>query len=116
MGTAEGDIDWSATFDLYGVNYVQGSSYDNPDRVRNEKYISMFKIRMRMAEGATMSLYIQYNGGDWEYMGQRSGNGLGTFVLPVIPKRCDHVRYKLTGSGDATIYTISRMMEVGGDG
>ena len=115
-GTAEGDISWSATFDLYGVNYVQSSSYDNPERVRNEKYISMFKIRMNMAAGATMNLDIQYNGGEWETMGQRTGNGLGTIILPVIPKRCDHVRYRLTGTGDVTIYSISRMMEVGGDG
>ena len=116
MGTAEGAISWSAVFDLYGVNYVQGGSRDTPTRVRNEKYISMFKIRMKMAEGATMQLYIQYNGGEWESMGTRTGTGLGTFVLPVIPKRCDHVRYKLVGTGDAAIYSISRMMEVGGDG
>ena len=115
-GTAEENISWSATFDLYGVNYVQGSSYDDPNRVRNEKYVSMFKIRMRMAEGASMQLYIQYNGGEWEYMGQRSGTGLGTFILPVIPKRCDHIRYRLEGTGDARIYSISRIMEVGGDG
>ena len=115
-GTAEENISWSATFDLYGVNYVQGSSYDDPNRVRNEKYVSMFKIRMRMDEGASMQLYIQYNGGEWEYMGQRSGTGLGTFILPVIPKRCDHIRYRLEGTGDARIYSISRIMEVGGDG
>ena len=76
----------------------------------------MFKIRMNMAAGATMNLDIQYNGGEWETMGQRTGNGLGTIILPVIPKRCDHVRYRLTGTGDVTIYSISRMMEVGGDG
>jgi len=116
MGTAESAIGWSAVFDLYGVNYVQGGSRDTPTRVRNEKYISMFKIRMKMAEGATMQLYIQYNGGEWESMGTRTGTGLGTFVLPVIPKRCDHVRYKLVGTGDAAIYSISRMMEAGGDG
>ena len=116
MGTAEGGINWSATFDLYGVNYVQGGSRDTPTRVRNEKYVSMFKIRMKMAEGASVTLYIQYNGGEWESKGTRNGNGLGTFILPVIPKRCDHVRYKLIGNGDAAIYSISRMMEVGGDG
>ena len=116
MGTAEEDIEWSATFDLYGVNYIPASNSDSPERVRNEKYVSMFKIRMNMAEGATMNLYMQYNGGEWEHMGQRTGTGLGSFTLPVIPKRCDHVRYKLTGSGDVAIYTISRMMEVGGDG
>ena len=115
-GTLEQEITWGATFDLYGVNYVRSSNYDDPNRVRNEKYVSMFKIRMNMAEGAFMQLYIQYNNGEWEYMGQRQGTGLGTFVLPVIPKRCDHIRYRLEGIGDVKIYSISRIMEVGGDG
>ena len=117
MGDPEAeDTEWLAEFDLYGVNYVQGGSRDTPDRVRNEKYVSMFKIRMRLDEGAVMKLYMQYNGGEWEYMGQRTGTGLGTFVLPVIPKRCDHVRYRLEGTGGMRLYNISRIMEVGGDG
>ena len=117
MGEREaGPIDWMAEFELYGVNYVQGGNYDSPNRIRNEKYVSMFKIRMSMEEGAEMTLYIRYNNGKWEKMGTRKGTGLGTFVLPVIPKRCDHVRFKLEGKGDATIYSISRILEVGGDG
>lgn len=117
MGEREaGPIDWMAEFDLYGVNYVQGGNYDSPNRIRNEKYVSMFKIRMSMEEGAEMTLYIRYNNGKWEKMGTRKGTGLGTFVLPVIPKRCDHVRFKVEGKGDATIYSISRILEVGGDG
>jgi len=117
VGDAEtGPIEWMAEFDLYGVNYVSGGNSDNPNRVRNEKYISMFKIRMSMEPGARMSLQMKYNNGDWEDMGVRRGTGLDTFVLPVVPKRCDHVRYRLTGRGAATIYSISRIMEVGGDG
>ena len=76
----------------------------------------MFKIRMSMAEGAEMTLYIRYDNGKWEKMGTRKGTGLGTFVLPVVPKRCDHIRFLLMGEGDMTIYSISRIMEVGGDG
>ena len=117
LGTVEEDpLEWSAEFDLYGVNYVSGGNYDSPARVRNEKYISMFKIRMSMAEGAEMTLYIRYDNGKWEKMGTRKGTGLGTFVLPVVPKRCDHIRFLLMGEGDMTIYSISRIMEVGGDG
>ena len=115
FGTKEtAPIEWMAEFDLYGVS-PSGSS-DNPNRVRNEKYISMFKIRMSMEDGAKMSLQIRYNNGPWEDMGTRKGTGLETFVLPVAPKRCDHVRYRLSGKGEATIYSISRILEVGGDG
>ena len=113
VGTAEADFDWRAVFDLYGVN---SSGFNTMESVRNEKYVSLFKIRMNMGAGAYMQLWISYNNGEWEMMGERTGTGLGTFVLPVIPKRCDHIRFKLEGSGDAAIYSISRMMEVGGDG
>ena len=105
-----------AEFDLYGVNYVRGSNYDSPVRIRNEKYVSMFKIRMELEQDATVQLYMKYNDGEYEYIGERTGTTLRTFVLPVKPKRCDHVRFKLTGSGGAKIYDISRIMEVGGDG
>jgi len=116
IGTEEGDLDWAATFDLYGVNYQRQGNYDDPKRVRNEKYVSLFKIRMELEDGAWMRLYMQYNGGKWEYMGEKRGNNLRTFVLPIVPKRCDHVRFKIEGRGQATIYDISRIMEVGGDG
>lgn len=116
VGDTEEALDWYAVFDLYGVNYKSDSYYDDPRRVRNNKYVSLFKIRMELEEDATVRLYMQYNGGEWELKGEKTGTSLKTFVLPVIPKRCDHVRFKLEGNGGATIYDISRIMEVGGDG
>ena len=116
-GTKEDDLDWTAEFDLYGAQYTPASGNDSPVRVRNEKYVSKFKIRMSMENKATMKLLISYNGGPWEDMGTRKGTGLlDTFELPVIPKRCDHIRYRLEGTGGMAIYAISRIMEVGGDG
>jgi len=116
-GTAEDDFDWAAEFGLTGVNYKQGSSYDDPARIRNAKYLSMFKIRMYLAPGAKMRLWIKYDDEAlYTYMGERTGNSMKTFVLPVIPRRCDHLRFKLTGTGNMRIYDLSRIMEVGGDG
>ena len=113
VGTAEDDFDWRAEFDLYGVN---SSGFNTMESVRNEKYVSLFKMRMNLAAGAYMQLWISYNGGDWEMMGERTGTGLGTFILPVIPKRCDHLRFRLRGSGDMRVYSITRYVEVGSDG
>ena len=114
-GEPETNITWAAEFDLYGVSTAAGGYNDNQS-VRNEKYVSMFKIRMYMEAEASMRLLIQYNGGEWEEMGTRSGNTSGTFILPVVPRRSDHIRYRLEGTGDVRIYSISRIMEVGGDG
>lgn len=116
VGTEEADFDWAAEFDLYGVNYVRSSSYDSPERVRNSKYLSMFKVRAQLDGGAYMRLWIKYDDRLYEYIGEKRGVNLRSFVLPVVPKRCDHIRFKLTGHGGAAVYSISRIMEVGGDG
>ena len=116
-GTAEDDFDWAAEFGLTGVYYKQTSSYDDPKRIRNAKYLSMFKIRMYLEPGAKINLWIKYDEEAlYTNMGERTGNSLKTFILPVKPKRCDHLRFKITGKGNMRIYDLSRVMEVGGDG
>ena len=113
----EQDFDWAAEFDLFGTTYIAGGNSDSPIRVRNSKYLSMFKIRMYLDPDAYVRLWIKYNDSPiYEFMGERRGSDMRSFSLPVVPKRCDHVRFKLTGHGDAVIYDISRLLEVGGDG
>ena len=117
VGEPEDDFDWAAEFGLVGVNYQQSSGYDDPKRIRNAKYLSMFKIRGRLAEDAYVRLWIKYNDDElYEYKGERSGEKLRTFILPVVPKRADHMRVKLTGHGGMELFDLSRVMEVGGDG
>ena len=117
QGEAEKDFDWAAEFDLYGTAANTAGGYDSPQRIRNSKYISMFKIRMYLDPEAEMTLWIKYDEDSmYRKQGTRRGNSLKTFVLPVVPRRCDHLRVKLTGKGEARIYSISRILEVGGDG
>lgn len=116
MGELEEDFDWAAEFDLYGVNYVRESNYDSASRIRNGKYISQFKINMYLEPGTVVRLWMKYNEEAYEYKGEVQGAELKMYTMPVIPKRCNHVRFKLTGKGEARIYNISRIMEVGGDG
>ena len=112
----EADFDWAAEFNLIGTTYASSGYMDSPARVRNAKYLSLFKIRMELDPGAWVRLWIKYDDKLYEFLGERRGLDLRTFVLPVIPKRCDHIRFKLTGHGGAKVYDISRIMEVGGDG
>ena len=117
VGTQETDFDWTAVFGLTGVNYQQGGTYDDPRRIRNAKYLTMFKLRMDLAPDAWVKLWIRYDDNDsYEYLGQRSGAKMKTHLIPVAPKRCDHLRFKLTGHGGMKLYDLSRIMEVGGDG
>ena len=37
-----------------------------------------------------------------------------SFEIPIIPIRCDHMRIRLRGKGDARVYSISKVLEQGG--
>ena len=117
MGTLEDSLPWKAEFGISGVEY--GSTQYGRARTDYgaKHYMSRFDIRMYLEEGSTAKLEIMYNSsGEWENRGEIRGNRMKSFVLPVTPKRCDHLRFRLSGTGDMRIYSIKRIVEVGSDG
>lgn len=104
-GEDEGPFEWAVQFGVFGVT--------EPD----QKYVSRFNIRAQLAAGAKMTMWIQYDSdGVWHEMGTVKAPYLRTFLLPVLPRRCDHCQVRLSGYGDARIYSIDRIFETGGDG
>ena len=107
MGTAEDEktIEWEAVFGMFGMDYL------------GTKYLSRFNLRMQMSEGSEAELAIQYDhNGTWQECGKIRGRNVKTFLVPVIPRRCDHLQVRLKGKGRCRVYSIGRVMEVGGDG
>ena len=97
-------IKWGATTGIIGT--------DSPDK----KYISRMDVRMSLNVGAKVSFYAEYDSsGEWEYLFTMDGVKLQTFAVPIRPKRCDHMRLKITGYGDAKIYSICKTIEQGSD-
>jgi hypothetical protein len=43
------------------------------------------------------------------------GVSLQSFAVPIRPQRCDHLRLKIMGEGDAKIYSICKTIEWGSD-
>lgn len=105
-GTKEESVRWMAESAVMG--------YEKP----GHQYIGRFQIRIQLGEKARCRLYIQYDGvGPWEEKGGMQWQGkTRTYVLPVIPRRCDTLKIRLAGEGDAQIFGISRIMEIGADG
>lgn len=102
--TKEGDVAWSCETGLIGYSTVE------------QKYISRFNIRMSLAQGAHMDVLVQYDSdGVWHNQGRIQGVGTRTFMLPVRPRRCDHFRIRLEGSGDVRIYSFAKIFEAGSD-
>ncbi|MCQ2300031.1 MAG: hypothetical protein MJZ81_07915 [Bacteroidales bacterium] len=104
-GNLEPSIQWQAVFGVFGYQYEQ------------QKYLSRFNLRMRCDPGTVVDLYIQYDSdGIWHRCGSIIGRNTNTFMVPVIPRRCDHCQIKLVGTGDARVFSLARVLEVGSDG
>lgn len=103
-GTQEENVAWFAESGMIG--------YEMPDR----KYVSRFNFRMKLEKGASVSLAIEYNSdGVWHDQGTVTGKGTDAFVYPVIPRRCDHFRIRLSGQGSVRIYSMAKILEQGSD-
>lgn len=92
-------------------------SGDFGDTTPDNKYISKLQLKLEMAPEAVLNLYIQYDSsGTWEQVGNEIGvSKKQIFTLPIIPRRCDHMRIKISGSGFIKLYSISKVMEQGSE-
>ena len=97
-------VKWEAITGVLGT--------DSPDK----KYISRIDVRLLLNVGSRVSIFAEYDsGGDWEHLLTMDGVALRSFAVPIRPKRCDHLRLKITGAGDAKIYSICKTVEQGSD-
>ena len=100
-------VEWMAESGILGWDMV------------DQKYITRYNIRAQMAQGASLKVKIQYDSeGEWETKLDMSNatEGTRTLLMPVYPRRCDHMRLRLEGTGDVKIMSISRILSGGGDG
>lgn len=97
-------ISWEAVTGVIGT--------DSPDK----KYISRLDVRMLLTVGTRVYIYIEYDScGKWEHMFTMTGTKLQSFAVPIRPRRCDHMRLRIIGNGEAKIYSICKTIEQGSD-
>lgn len=97
-------IEWYAETGIYGLSQT------------DSKYISRLNVRMALDKGSTVILSIQYDSsGVWERLCTVVRQNINPFTLPIKPRRCDHFRLRLEGTGGAKIYSISKTIEQGSD-
>lgn len=100
----ESPVEWMAETGVIGMEY--------PDR----KYISRIVIRMSLVVGTVVKFYAEYDSsGEWEQVFTMQGKVLRSFAIPIRPKRCDHFRLRITGEGEAKVYSITKTLETGSD-
>ena len=97
-------IKWEAVTGIIGT--------DSPDK----KYISRLDVRMHIPVGSRVMFFIEYDSdGHWQYLFAMTGNTLKSFPVPIKPLRCDHLRLKIIGEGEAKIFSICQTTEQGSD-
>lgn len=96
---------WSATSGIWQIT--------SPDK----KYVSKLTLRMTLPATSTFKAEIEYDSsGEWKTIVEDlHGNGLASFNLPILPRRCDHLRLRISGEGDCKIYSITKTIEEGSD-
>ncbi len=100
----EGRIDWFVESGPIG--------YSSPDY----KYVGKINLRITLEFGTKVDFFLQYDSNEaWEHKFNMSGTGTRTFSIPIIPKRCDHFRYKIIGNGACKIHSITKTIEEGSD-
>ena len=107
------DVDWMVETGVVGTS-INSGRYTTP--IPGKKYISQLLVRMSLGIGSRAMFYIQYDScGEWEHITTLTGTTLKSFAAPIRPKRCDHFRIRIVGSGDAKIYSITKSIEKGSD-
>ncbi len=94
----EAPFDWMVEF----ADFTE----DDP----NKKSAGRMQLRMDLEKEATATVYIQYDSdGRWREMRTLYDDGeKRSWCIPVIPRRCDHYRVRLCGTGGCLIYSLAR--------
>ena len=104
FGSGEAEIGWYAESGLFGLS------------TPNKKYICGLNLRLMLPLGSEMFISIQYDSsGEWESIGHVIGHNIMPFTLTLRPRRCDHFKIRMHGTGDMKLYSISKTLKQGSD-
>jgi hypothetical protein len=95
-------VRWEAVTGILGT--------DTPGK----KYISKIEMRMSLAHGSRVLIFVEYDScGEWELVSTLVGDNLSTFTIPIRPRRSDHLRLKMSGYGEAKVFSMFKTIEEG---
>lgn len=85
---------------------------ERPER----KGSSHIEIRAELEAGSTLRILLQYDSdGVWREIKTLRTDRKRSFYLPVIPRRCDHMRLRLEGTGMWRLYSLTRNLYLGSE-
>lgn len=100
----EGDIEWFAESGDIGML--------SPDK----KYITKLQYRLEMDEGSSIEINVMYDSsGEWQRVYTYNTKIKRSFTVPIIPRRCDHMKIRISGIGGCRIYSLAKTYEQGSE-
>ena len=78
-----------------------------------KKGLSKLLLRAELEAGASLRVLVRYDGGPWRQAGQLQAEKKRSFLLPLIPRRCDHYRIRLEGTGGWRLFSLTREFYLG---
>lgn len=113
-GSLEDEISWEVKF-ADSVRYFETSDANS----QNKKGLSRLMLRCELAEGATVTVSVSYDKGSWHEAAtirgadgtpwSSGGSKMFSYNVPLILRRCDSYRIKLTGTGESVIYSLTEV-------
>lgn len=106
IDAGEGEtVDWWAEFGDFTENEP------------NRKGVSRIQLRFELAKGARFKVEMNFDSQKrWDTVMQLVGEReKQSFIIPIVPRRADHWRLRLSGSGECTVYSIAREFYKGSD-
>lgn len=96
--TAEESVGWFAEFG------------DFTEEDPNKKGFSKLQIRLELDANATVIFKLQFDSdGEWQQVGKElTADVKRSYYLPIIPRRSDHYRLRIEGTGGCRIYSLVR--------
>jgi hypothetical protein len=103
-GQLEAKIEWNLTTG----DMEMGNPY--------EKYVNRLMLRMELEENALLKIEIAYDStDDWRFAGEFTAVKKRSFNIPIPIQKCDQYRLRFSGQGNFKIYSITKILEGGGD-
>ena len=63
-----------------------------------------------------MTLSVRYDEEpQWQPLAEIHSTGLGSMTIPVAVRRCDHLRLRLEGTGELTLFDLTKTVMEGSD-
>ena len=102
-GTVTEQVSWMAQTEPMGVT------------LPGNRYLQKLELSLLLEPGSRISVQAEYDScGIWETLGSLQGMSLRSFLLPVLPRRCDHFRLRLLGQGPARLFSVTKVLSPGG--